>query len=95
MRIQYMSDLHMELWDNSRYIKANEFDAVGDVTVRGIVGNGCFARMWATITTRWCALITQTLSSLAYEHRHHNWQHPNRVQPTRLRVLQRVSYKRI
>ena len=35
MRIQYMSDLHMELWDNSRYIKANEFDAVGDVTVRG------------------------------------------------------------
>ena len=33
MRIQYMSDLHMELWDNSRYIKANEFDAVGDVLV--------------------------------------------------------------
>ena len=31
--IQYMSDLHMELWDNSRYIKANEFDAVGDVLV--------------------------------------------------------------
>ena len=22
MRIQYMSDLHMELWDNWRYIKA-------------------------------------------------------------------------
>ena len=21
MRIQYMSDLHMELWDNSRYIR--------------------------------------------------------------------------
>ena len=28
-----MSDLHMELYDNSRYIKANEFDANGDVLV--------------------------------------------------------------
>ncbi len=28
-----MSDLHMELWDNSRYIKANEFEVVGDVLV--------------------------------------------------------------
>ena len=27
MRIQYMSDLHMELWDNPRYIRANEFEA--------------------------------------------------------------------
>ena len=33
MRIQYMSDLHMELWDNSRYIRANEFDVKGDVLV--------------------------------------------------------------
>ena len=33
MRIQYMSDLHMELWDNSRYIRANEFEVVGDVLV--------------------------------------------------------------
>ena len=33
MRIQYMSDLHMELYDNSRYIKAKEFDANGDVLV--------------------------------------------------------------
>ena len=30
MKIQYMSDLHMELWDNSRFIKANEFEVVGD-----------------------------------------------------------------
>jgi len=28
-----MSDLHMELYDNSRFIKANEFEAVGDVLV--------------------------------------------------------------
>ena len=28
-----MSDIHMELYDNSRYIKANEFDVVGDVLV--------------------------------------------------------------
>ena len=33
MRIQYMSDLHMELYDNSRYIKAKEFDVNGDVLV--------------------------------------------------------------
>ena len=33
MRIQYMSDLHMELYDNSRYIKAKEFEANGDVLV--------------------------------------------------------------
>ena len=33
MKIQYMSDLHMELWDNSRYIKANEFEIAGDVLV--------------------------------------------------------------
>ena len=30
MKIQYMSDLHMELWDNSRFIKANGFDVMGD-----------------------------------------------------------------
>ena len=28
-----MSDLHMELYDNSRYLKAKEFDANGDVLV--------------------------------------------------------------
>ena len=28
-----MSDLHMELWDNSRYVKANEFEVMGDVLV--------------------------------------------------------------
>ena len=33
MRIQYMSDLHLELWDNSRYLRANEFEVVGDVLV--------------------------------------------------------------
>ena len=33
MRIQYMSDLHMELYENLRYIKANEFEVVGDVLV--------------------------------------------------------------
>ena len=33
MKIQYMSDLHMELWDNSRYLKMNEFEAIGDILV--------------------------------------------------------------
>ena len=33
MRIQFMSDLHMEFYDNSRYLKAFEFEAKGDVLV--------------------------------------------------------------
>ena len=33
MRIQYMSDLHMEFAENSRYIKHNEFPVKGDVLV--------------------------------------------------------------
>ena len=33
MKIQYMSDLHLELKDNLSYIKSNDFDAVGDVLV--------------------------------------------------------------
>ena len=33
MRIQYMSDLHMEFAENSRYIKHNEFPVTGDVLV--------------------------------------------------------------
>ena len=33
MRIQYMSDLHMEFTENTRFIKANEFQANGDVLV--------------------------------------------------------------
>lgn len=33
MRIQYMSDLHMEFTENSRFIKANELEANGDILV--------------------------------------------------------------
>ena len=33
MRIQYMSDLHMEFKENSFFIKNNEFEAKGDVLV--------------------------------------------------------------
>ena len=33
MKIQYMSDLHLELYDNSRYIKAKGVGANGDVLV--------------------------------------------------------------
>lgn len=33
MRIQYMSDLHMEFTENTRFIKANECQANGDVLV--------------------------------------------------------------
>lgn len=40
MRIQYMSDLHMELYDNSRYIKAKEFEVNGDVLVQKMDDRG-------------------------------------------------------
>ena len=33
MRIQYMSDLHMEFIDNLHYINSNDFDVMGDVLV--------------------------------------------------------------
>ena len=33
MKIQHMSDLHMEFAENSRYIKYNEFPVTGDVLV--------------------------------------------------------------
>lgn len=31
MKIQYMSDLHMEFADNSRYLKNNELPVAGDI----------------------------------------------------------------
>ena len=50
MRIQYMSDLHFEFRENSRYIKQNRFPVTGDILIlagdifylrdRGISGNG-------------------------------------------------------
>lgn len=33
MKIQYMSDLHLEFWENSRYIKHHEFPVMGDILV--------------------------------------------------------------
>lgn len=33
MKIQYMSDLHLELSDNSRWLKQNELPVTGDVLV--------------------------------------------------------------
>ena len=33
MKVQYMSDFHLELKDNLNYIKSNDYDAVGDVLV--------------------------------------------------------------
>ena len=33
MRIQYMSDLHFEFRENSRYIKQNRFPVTGDILV--------------------------------------------------------------
>lgn len=43
-----MSDLHMELWDNSRYIRANEFEVVGDVLV--LAGDTFYLRIWLLMT---------------------------------------------
>lgn len=33
MKIQYMSDLHLEFSDNSRWLKHNELPVTGDVLV--------------------------------------------------------------
>lgn len=33
MKIQYMSDLHLEFRENSRYLKHNELPVTGDVLV--------------------------------------------------------------
>lgn len=33
MKIQYMSDLHLEFSDNSRWIKHNELPVTGDILV--------------------------------------------------------------
>ena len=33
MKIQYMSDLHLEFCDNSRWLKHNELPVTGDVLV--------------------------------------------------------------
>ena len=33
MKIQYMSDLHLEFGENSRYLKHNELPVTGDVLV--------------------------------------------------------------
>lgn len=33
MKIQYMSDLHLEFKDNQDYVKSNIFDVTGDVLV--------------------------------------------------------------
>lgn len=42
MKIQYMSDLHMEMTDNMRYIKTIEFVAKGDVLV--LAGDSFYLR---------------------------------------------------
>ena len=41
MKIQYMSDLHMEFQENSRYLKNNELPVTGDVLV--LAGEGIFS----------------------------------------------------
>lgn len=33
MKIQYMSDLHLEFSDNSRWLKHNELPVIGDILV--------------------------------------------------------------
>ena len=44
MKIQFMSDLHLELSDNSRYIKDLEIPVTGDVLVlAGKIGACCYS----------------------------------------------------
>ena len=39
MKIQYASDIHLELSDNSRFIKSEPFEVTGDVLVFAVIGN--------------------------------------------------------
>ena len=94
MRIQYMSDLHMELWDNSQYIKANKFETKGDVLV--LAGDTFYLRdtgatqkkfwNWASKNYRQ-SHRRMDLWTFAYQHRHYDRQHSNSMQPIRVCVL--------
>ena len=44
MKIQYASDIHLELSDNSRFIKSMPFEVVGDVLV--FAGDTGYLRDW-------------------------------------------------
>ena len=37
MKIQFASDIHLELSDNSRFIKSEPFEATGDVLVFAVI----------------------------------------------------------
>lgn len=75
MRIQYMSDLHLEFKDNLDYIKSNDFDVMGDVLVLAgdtlYLNNNFMPRMkfwnWASKNFRQVMLIPGNHEFYAFE----------------------------
>ena len=73
MKIQYASDIHLELSDNSRFIKSMSFEVVGDVLV--FAGDTGYLRdrtlpnlkfwKWASANYREVLLVPGNLSFMA------------------------------
>lgn len=77
MIIQYMSDLHMELWDNSRYIRANEFEVVGDSRIDAWIYGHSHTNIDTTIgNTR---IVCNQLGYVSYNEHLTNGFEPNKV----------------
>ena len=74
MRIQYMSDLHLEFQENSRYLKHNELPVTGDVLV--LAGDIFYLKdKIAPLTkfSKWASESYQQVLSVRGNHEYYNY----------------------